>query len=185
MNITITGPRSVGKTTISKKLAEKLRIKYISSDEIGDRACKKIGGLDKAIKSGEIEKIIENRGDSLIKEVYNMENDFVFDLSGGSVSSKKFPKVSEEVREVAKKYSLIVGLLPSENMKKSVKFLFDREREREHFKEFDSNELLAKTKKSYGKFPPLFKEFCNILIYVEGKTSEEVVKEISEKIGNL
>ena len=67
MNITITGPRSVGKTTISKKLAKKMKMKRISSDEIGNKALEKEGGLDKATKSGKIEKIIQNSGYSLIK----------------------------------------------------------------------------------------------------------------------
>lgn len=40
MNITITGPRSVGKTTISKLIAKKLKLKYISSDEIGEKEFK-------------------------------------------------------------------------------------------------------------------------------------------------
>lgn len=52
MKITITGPRSVGKSTIGRLVARKLKMKYISSDEIGDKALKKEGGLDKAIKSG-------------------------------------------------------------------------------------------------------------------------------------
>ncbi|MBT6823985.1 cytidylate kinase, partial [archaeon] len=32
MIITITGPRSVGKSTVSKILAKKLKLKYTSSD---------------------------------------------------------------------------------------------------------------------------------------------------------
>tara|TARA_B100000315_G_scaffold258302_1_gene309937 strand:+ start:292 stop:846 length:555 start_codon:yes stop_codon:yes gene_type:complete len=182
VNITITGPRSVGKTTISKKLAKKMKMKRISSDEIGNKALEKEGGLDKATKSGKIEKIIQNSGYSLIKKVYDEETNFVFDLSGGSVSSIKFSKISEEVRNVAKSNSLIIGLLPSENEKDSVDFLFERERKRDHFKNFDLEELFAKTKKSYEKFPPLFEKFCDILIYVKEKTDEEIVKEIYDKI---
>jgi cytidylate kinase len=34
MRIAITGPRSVGKSTISKIVAEKLNLKYISSDDL-------------------------------------------------------------------------------------------------------------------------------------------------------
>ena len=48
MKITITGPRSVGKTTISKIVAKKLRLNYFSSDEIGEKHLKK-EGVNKAI----------------------------------------------------------------------------------------------------------------------------------------
>ena len=59
MIITITGPRSVGKSTISKIVAKKLNMRYVSSDKIGEKAIKKEGGLDKAIKSGVIGKFIK------------------------------------------------------------------------------------------------------------------------------
>src|SRR3989344_5422199 len=104
MIITITGPRSVGKSTISKLVARKLGLKYVSSDEMGERALKKEGGLDKAIKSGVIGQFIKDSAYSLIREQY-LKNNFVFDLSGGAVSSKKFPEASEKVRKIAKEKS--------------------------------------------------------------------------------
>ena len=47
MRITITGPRSIGKTTVSKIVSEKLGFKRFSSDEIGEEAMKEKGGLSK------------------------------------------------------------------------------------------------------------------------------------------
>jgi len=122
MIITITGPRSVGKSTISKLVAKKLKLKYISSDEIGERAMKKEGGLNKAIKSGAIEKFIEDSAYSLIRKEYR-KNNFVFDLSGGSISSRKFPEASKKVRKIAKLKSTIIGLLPYKDKEKSIKLL--------------------------------------------------------------
>ena len=45
MKITITGPRSVGKTTVSKMLAAQLDFLYFSSDDLMDRALQPFGGL--------------------------------------------------------------------------------------------------------------------------------------------
>ena len=73
MKITITGPRSVGKTTVSKLLAKNLKLRYYSSDEIGEKALKKEGGLDRAIKSGTIEKFIRKDAYNLIRNVYKKE----------------------------------------------------------------------------------------------------------------
>jgi adenylate kinase family enzyme len=81
MKITIVGPRSVGKTTIAKMLARKLRLPYISSDEMGEKAMRKYGGLDAAIKSGIIKKFIKKSGYSIIRRAYK-KDEFVFDLSG-------------------------------------------------------------------------------------------------------
>jgi len=134
MKITITGPRSIGKSTVSKIVAKKLKLKYLSSDEIGEKALKKHGGLDKAIKLGEIGKFIKSSAYGLIRSAYKQRKSIVFDLSGGSITSRKFKHASKQVRETAMQNSIIVGLLPSKNINCSVNFLFKRERERKHFK---------------------------------------------------
>ncbi len=185
MIITITGPRSVGKSTISKIVAEKLKLKYISSDEIGEKALEKHGGLDKAIKSGVIKEFIKEKGYSLINDVYAKEDNFVFDLSGGSISSRTFAESSEELRKNARAKSIVIGLLPSENIEESVKFLFEREKERKHFKESDKTELSKKVDEDLGKFPPIFKGWCNFVVYTKDKTSEQIADEIVKKIKRL
>ena len=182
MNLVITGPRSVGKSTISKIVAEKLGLEYVSSDEIGDKAMEHLGGLDKAIKSKAIEGFINQGGYTLILDVFRNKKDFIFDLSGGSVSSRKMPEASAEVRAAAKKNSFIAGLLPSENEEESVKFLFEREKERVHFREIDKAELHKKVDDDYRKFPPLFREFCNMIVYTRGKTPEKIAEEIIRKV---
>lgn len=177
MRITITGPRSVGKSTISKIVADKLKLKWISSDKIGEEAMKEHGGLDKAIKSGLIKKFIKKGAYNLIRDVYKTES-FVFDLSGGSVSSKSFPEASEKVRKVARDKSIVIGLLPFQDENKSINLLFKREEKRLHFKEEDSTELLKRVSKDYKKFPHLFKSFCNLIIYTKEKSPLDISKEI-------
>lgn len=181
MRITITGPRSVGKTSISKIVARKLKLKYISSDEIGDKSLKKYGGLDKAIKSGIIMKILKKEGFKLISKIYEKDN-FVFDLSGGSVSSSKLKKASKNVRKIANKKSIVIGLLPSKKVKESINFLFKREKNRKHFRGMDNIELLDKVREHYIRMPILFKSFCDYIIYVKGKSKNNIAKEITQFI---
>lgn len=183
MKITITGPRSVGKTTISKIVAKKLKLRRYSSDEIGEEHLKKHGGLDKAIKSRIADEFIKNSAYNLIREVYKKDN-FVFDLSGGAVTSRKFAEVSEKVRKMAKENSIVIGLLPSKNIKESVEFLFEREKNRSHFKEINSEELRRKTEDDYKKFSPLLKKFCDFIIYVKGKSPKGVMREIIGFVNN-
>ncbi|MBS3092327.1 (d)CMP kinase [Candidatus Pacearchaeota archaeon] len=99
MNITITGPRSVGKTSVSKLLAKKLKLKYISSDDIGERALKKQGGLDKAIKSGIIKEFIKKNGYNLITDVYRKEKNLVINLPSYTQVEKDISKEIKKIRE--------------------------------------------------------------------------------------
>jgi len=138
---------------------------------------KKKGGLDKVIKSGKIDKFIKEGAYSLIRAQYLKDN-FVFDLSGGSVSSRKHPEVSKEVRRTANENSIVIGLLPSEDDSKSIQILFNREKNRSHFKDMSKEELFKKVEEDYYKFPELFKTFCNIIIYTENKTPEKISDEI-------
>ena len=183
MKITITGPRSIGKTTISKELAKKLKLKYYSSDEIGEKALKKQGGLDKVIKSGAIGKFIKERAYNLIRDVYEKKSNFVFDLSGGSITSKKYSEASKKVRETAKKDSIVIGLLPSKKTDESIKFLFEREKEREHFKGVDSVKLFEKVEEDFKKFPDILKDICKKIVYTQNKTLKKITEEIIEKLG--
>jgi shikimate kinase len=179
MNITITGPRSVGKSTISKLVAKKLKLKYISSDEIGEKALKGQGGLDGTIKSGKINGFIISRGAySLIKEVYSTKNNFVFDLSGGSISTKKFGDASKEVREIAKNNSYVIGLLPSKNLFGSIFMLFQRELKREHFKSMNKLLLFRKVVRNYLRFPFIFKNWADGIVYTKTKSPEQISNEI-------
>lgn len=177
MIITITGPRSIGKSTISKLVAKKLSLPYISSDEIGEKYFEKQGGLDKAIKSGVIDKFIKEEAYSLIKAQYKKDN-FVIDLSGGSISSRKHPEVSEELRKLIKSKSIVIGLLPSENPQESIDLLFSREQHRVHFKSIPKEELFKKVEDDYHKFPSLFKSFAHHIVYTLNKSPDKIADEI-------
>ncbi len=181
MEITITGPRSIGKSTIAKILAKKLKLKYYSSDEIGEKALKTQGGLDKAIKSGALHDFIKEKGYSLIINIYKKKN-FVFDLSGGSISSRKYQKESKKIRKIAKKNSIVIGLLPSEYIKKSIDFLFKRERNRKHFRGMKKQELYKMARNDFRKYPLVLRKFCSYIVYTKGKTADEIANEIIKTI---
>lgn len=99
-------------------------------------------------------------------------------MSGGSVTSEKFKEASEKVRVTAKKNSFIIGLIPSKNSKESVSFLFEREKERNHFKNMNLTKLFEKVEKSFNRFPKILNNLCDKIIYTKGKSKEEIVKEI-------
>lgn len=58
--LTITGPRSVGKTTISKKLSKSLNVPYFSEDYLMNKKLKEHERFDKVIKSNNLNLNFEN-----------------------------------------------------------------------------------------------------------------------------
>lgn len=180
MKITITGPRSVGKSTVSKLLAKKLKLNYLSSDEIGEKLTKKLGGLDKAIKSGIIKELIKKKGYSLLEDQYKKKN-FVLDLSIGAFTSKDFKKASRNLRSTAKKNSIVIGLLPSKKSREAVDILYKREIRRKHFKKTPKEDLLRRTRKRYPEQRDILLENCKSIIYTKDKSPNEIVKEIIKR----
>ena len=79
----------------------------------------------------------------------------------------KNAETSKKVGETAKKNSLIIGLLPSQKIKDSIKFLFKREKVRTHFKGMSQIELLNKVKKDYKKHPRRLKDICDFIVYTK------------------
>jgi shikimate kinase len=182
MKIIITGPRSVGKTTISKELSKVLKLPYFSSDDMMEESLKKFGGLNEVIKSKDLDKIMD-RAIPQIKSVID-KNNFVYDLAGGAVSSSKYKSISEKVIKLIKGDSIIIGLFPFEDRKKSVKFLLEREKLREHFKDENLNKLKLKVERDYNKLLEIFPSLCNFIFYVEDKGVNDIVKEILNKISS-
>lgn len=184
MILTITGPRSVGKSTTSKLLSKMLKLKYISSDELGENALKKHGGLDKAIKSGAINQFIKNKGYNIILNEYKKDN-FVFDLSVGSFTSKKFKRASRQVRTCAKKNSTVIGLLPFRRDKSSIKLLFSREIKRKHFKNTNQEILLKKTSDKYPVQKEILLKNCDLIVYAGKSSPKKIVEEIISKLNKV
>ncbi len=98
--ICLIGMMGVGKTTIGKKLAEKLDYYYFDSDnEISDYTKKSIADIFFEDGEGYFRKIEKD----IIKKLINREERMVISLGGGSVISKK-------TRELLHKKSIIIWL---------------------------------------------------------------------------
>jgi shikimate kinase len=173
MRITIVGPRSVGKSTVSRLLADKLNYDYIEADKLMDEEMKKYGGLDKSIKDGKTDLIIKKS----LKIVNNAlkKDDCVFDLAGGAISSRR---TGYKIANLINKKSIVVGLLPFEDNEKSINFLFQREKNRKHFGDMKIKELKAKVKKDYLKLKLILKKSAKFVLYVGEKKSDLIVDKI-------
>ncbi len=177
IRISISGPRSVGKTSVSKIISKKLNLDFYSSDEMMEKKTKSIGGLDKAIKSGKLGRELLESAPELAEEILKSE-EFILDLSGGAISSEKYLDIAENILSLVKENSFLIGLLPFKNNKESFEFLFLREKERVHFKEMELGGLRKKVEKDYIKVKKKLLEVADNIFYLEGRSSEEASEEI-------
>jgi shikimate kinase len=176
MNITITGPRSVGKTTTAILLAEKIRMNYISGDELMDKILEPYGGLSKVLR--------DKRTDIIDKYAYYrceqaLKNDnTIFDLAGGALKTKD----GEKIKTLLTKKSLVIGLLPSLNDIVSLDILYKRERERIHFKEMSDADLKEKVRRNYQEIKAHLKEITKNIIYTGAMNPSKIVDLCADSI---
>ena len=112
------------------------------------------------------------------------KDNFVFDLAGGAISSRKkeLKRSVKYIQSLVSKRSILIGILPCKNKKEAVEFLFEREKNRAHFKNEKPKELLKKVREDYEKLPPILERLCRHIIYVKDKSLIEIVLEIEGKI---
>ena len=179
MNITLVGPRSVGKSTISKLLARKLKYRYVEIDALTEVMLKKYGGLDTAIKAGKI-GVVAKKSPKMLSKVLASEK-VLLDLAGGAISSRKYKKACKENIKIIKEKSYVIGLLPFKDKEKGVKLLYSRERHRKHFKGMDAKDLYKEVKKDYLKLVPILKRVSDLVYFVEQKKPEVIAKALAKK----
>ncbi len=126
MKYILIGPRSVGKSTIGKGLAKKLKVKYFDFDEFVED---KLDGIDKHIKKLGIESYRKQESKLLKESLSHLPNDVIISLGGGTIASQ-FPKLNKENIDEIKKRGKIIYLSPSNNKKEAIKILFKNERSR-------------------------------------------------------
>ena len=78
---------------------------------------------------------------------------------------------------------MVIGLLPYNNDEKSIYLLFEREKNRRHFKEIDKQELINKTREDYHKLLLHMEKICKYVVYTEKRSPEMIAKEIIKLIG--
>lgn len=180
MKITLVGPRSVGKSTLGKLLSQFLHLEYCESDASMEKELASYGGLNKVIQL-KATHLIAERAMPILLKIFEKPS-FVLDLAGGAVTSTSYPEVSNQILNLIKEQSLVVGILPCLEDDQAITFLFEREKRREHFKEKDHDALLEEVKKNYLKLKPILLANSRFVFYVLGKSPQNILDEILQRI---
>ncbi|MDH5174339.1 MAG: AAA family ATPase [Elusimicrobiota bacterium] len=160
MNIVLTGMMGTGKTVVGKKLAQKLNMKYISTDEM----IEKDAGMS-------VPKIFKRKGEPYFRDVETkavkcvaMLDNFVIDTGGGVVQR------SENMEELERNGPIICLTASPEAILKRTSKTNYRPLLNVDSPVREVKKLLKKRKKFYKR--------CNRMIDTSNKGIEEVVDEI-------
>lgn len=174
MKIVVTGPRSVGKSTASRLLAEVLQMPYLSSDRLLDKRLAASGGLNAVMKQDSSRQINEE-GIAMVKEAMARTDDFVFDLAGGALGS---PDTRDSILPCLEG-AFVVGLIPGENDEQSIALLIAREQQREHFQGTEEDQLRAKVEHDYRRLKGPLLARADRIVTTGGKCAQEIADEIA------
>jgi len=177
--IVMIGPMGVGKTTVSKRLSEKLNIKHIHFDEIRYEYYKEIGYCKETSQKLRSEKGFF-RGDYhylkpfafyAVKKILNTFSNCVFDF-GAYCSVYEDEVMFSEIREVLSDFKNVILLLPSENREESIEILtkiYKPEAENDP----DSVDFITHTIEQRSNY-----DLAKHIVYVKDKSPDEIADEI-------
>ena len=150
-NLLLTGMMGVGKSTVGKKLAKKLKLKFIDIDQIIEKKEKRT-----------IKEIFENKGEGYFRKIEKRisleelkKSDAVIALGGGAFMDSSIRK---EAKNLSISFWLDLGLRPLLIRLKNVKKrpLLDQDSLEESV-----NKIYSQRKKIYNKSN--FKIKCNLM----------------------
>ena len=161
-NLLLTGMMGVGKSTVGKKLAKKLKLKFIDIDKIIEKKEKRT-----------IKEIFENKGEGYFRKIEKRisleelkKSDAVIALGGGAFMDSSIRK---EAKNLSISFWLDLGLRPLLIRLKNVKKrpLLDQDSLEESV-----NKIYSQRKKIYNKSN--FKIKCNLMNV--GQIVDKIVK---------
>ena len=161
-NLLLTGMMGVGKSTVGKKLAKKLKLKFIDIDQIIEKKEKRT-----------IKEIFENKGEGYFRKIEKRisleelkKSDAVIALGGGAFMDSSIRK---EAKNLSISFWLDLGLRPLLIRLKNVK---KRPLLNQDSLEESVNKIYSQRKKIYNKSN--FKIKCNLMNV--GQIVDKIVK---------
>ena len=167
-NYIIIGPRSVGKTTIGKKLARHLNIRFFDLDDIVD---KKLKGLDRYIKNHGIRNYRTKEHEILKKFLDGLPRGLVLAVGGGTVASQ-FKPLSRNNIKLLSGIGKIIYLCPARSMKRSIDMLVKNELKRR------GDQTGVEIEKLWRLRTPIYETIAYRKIFLDKKKHGQIIKEI-------
>ena len=172
MKIFIIGHRSVGKTTVGKIIAKKLKIKFIDFDSV---VSKKLGNLRTYGKKYGSEKYRTEERKILMNFLKRTPSKIVVSLGGGTVASQ-YAEISKANTKDVSKIGTFVYLIPSKSQKETIDTIHERELRRKGDKNKEETIKLVKLR------TPVFNKIKSIKILTARRKVSEITEDILKKL---
>lgn len=172
--IVLIGPVGVGKTTVSRLVAERLGVPKISMDDVIFDYFREVGFDENHWKLiGErlgrpgAYRYLKVFGSYGVKRILEDHRDCVFDFGGGGVMGE-FPDELAAMKNALLAFENVVLLIPCADKRESLQFLYER---------LKINPP-GWTILEHLVFHPTHEELAKHTVFVKGKTPEQVCDEI-------
>ena len=178
-NITIIGPRAIGKSTVCKGLAfEHPLLTYIEFDAFLDKYLSNYGGLINALSTGVAQGILNQKMPDEIEKILSEER-ILLDLGGGAISSMHDDTNRRNLTTILER-SKVIPLIYSFDINRSSKVLHQRELQRPY-----RAKSFLKVLEDYKRFLTVIQKNNLSPLICYGKTVEKIISEISKKFKRL
>ena len=117
-----------------------------------------------------------NSANQIIEEVLKT-NELVFDVGGGILTHDFIENNLEHIEKI-KNHSFLVGILPHENREESLKIISERELELQRPCGTNLDEIMDIYDVKYSELRPKLNKHCDLIVYVNEKSIDEIAKEI-------
>ena len=179
--ICISGPPGVGKSTIGKKVAERISVPFFDLDNL---VAEKYGvETSREVIQEKGTKFFRKLSHNCLKEVLKKKKGtYILGFGGATIIHLKKGDLKDKNKELVEKYAFTICLLPLKDIIKSVKILWSRQ---------DDGKRLTgiKTQKEYQSYLKErmtgYIESADLVVYTHHASIKKIVSKISFSFNKL
>ena len=174
--ICISGPPGIGKSTIGRKITEKMTIPFYDLDDI----------VVEKVDAKTTKEIIEEKGIRYFQKLSHLclketmqkrKGSYVLSFGGGTIVSLKKSDLKDKNKKLVEQYAFTICILPSKNLGESVKVLWPRQSDGKRLTGVKSSKELHLYLK---RRMPGYVKSADRIIYTHHASIEKIVSAVLE-----
>ncbi len=174
--ICISGPPGIGKSTIGRKVAEKIGVIFFDLDDLVSEK-QSVKTSKKVIQEKGIEFFQKLTHKCLKQILEKREGKYILGLGGGTIVHLEKGDLKDRNKELVEKYAFTICLLPSKDIIKSVEILWPRQNDGKRLTSIkNTKEFQSYLKERMNGYI----ESADLVVYTHHASIEKIVSKILE-----